>query len=424
MRNFLRNCLALLAVLMLLPVFSSCSGKEDEPLPDGPSPQEREYKRVLLLYAVASNNLYGNCLADLDEIERGAKDIDLDSYAVLAYVVGPNGDTANLLDLVRNADGSCYFEKIKEYDRNVYSTDPRRLSQVISDMASLRKSEKYGLVLWSHGTGWSYEDTIHPDMDGSVSGPKVNRTFGMDKYEGNTDYMNIDEMAEAIPSGMFDFIWFDACYMSGIETIYQLRDKCSTFVGYPTEVWSPGMPYDQTIPLLLKEDPNLVGAADLFSEYYKSKNESYTIAVIRTDGLEDLASAARSIYGGKFAAPASTLVKYSRSPCGPFYDFEQFTLSFCEDSESESDDSEESETSSVDEAKDRFSSILGSITLYKAASDFNFMYPGYGVMREEYLIPAEHFSGINTHWFSSDSSDFPTYYQQLDWYRDAVAQPD
>lgn len=72
-------------------------------------------------------------------------------------------------------------------------------------------------------------------------------------------------LADAIPDGVFDFIWFDACYMSGIETAYELRDKCDTFVAYPTEVYTPGMPYNLTIPYILKETPDLKSAASEFS---------------------------------------------------------------------------------------------------------------------------------------------------------------
>ena len=363
-------------------------------------------KRAILLYAVASNNLYGNCLDDLREIEQGAEGIDLGEYAVFAYVVSPGAKSASLLELRKSSGGVCAFDTLREYDRKTFSTDPFRLRQVIDDMTGLCPAEKYGLILWSHGTGWSHEDVKHPEQ------VIVNRAFGMDKYGGLTDYMNIDELADAIPAGKFDFIWFDACYMSGIETIYQLRDKCDYFVGYPTEVWSPGMPYNRTIPLLLKSDPNLVGAADLFADYYLEQNESFTIAVLRTSGLEELAVAARSLYADATAPAAGSLLKYSRKPCGPFYDFRQFTLGFT---------STNAESQDRFEKANRFMELLSDLTLYKKSSSFNFSYPGYGPLRSEYLIPEENFGGINCHWFSSSEADFDTYYRTLDWYRDAIA---
>ncbi len=444
---FLSFCAAVLLV--------ACS-KSDEPTSGR---QHKQFKRTILVYAVASNNLYGSAIDDMNEMLLGAQSVDLNEYSLMLYMVKPQSrasdssdedgsgaDYATLSELVRGRDGAPEFVEVKKYSRDVFSTDPRRLSEVISDVKTLRKADGYGLILWSHGTGWEYEEVKHPtvgsEKSSEVAGypspdnPQAKRSFGMDKYDGMADYMNIDELAAAIPSGLFDFIWFDACYMSGIETIYQLRNKCDYFVGYPTEVWSPGMPYDQTLPLLLKETPNLVGAADLFADYYSSRNDSYTIAVLRTDNLEKIAQTARVIYSNDDMAPAaSALLKYSRTPCGPFYDFRQFTLGF--EPTQESSVSEDAPLNSdgtlilnyktndaLTVAKNELSSLLASATLYKSASPYNFMYPGYGVLRDEYLIPEANFSGINCHYFpqADSSTAFSDYYRSLDWYRDAIQQ--
>lgn len=414
MKKILRNILTIFSLLLPLAFIAGCN-EPDDPNTVKPGVAGAHMMRTVLLYSVASNNLYGSALDDMKEICEGASSVNLSEVSLLLYLVAPNEETAKLQELIKS-DDHYEFITVKEYDRSTFSTDPRRLSEVIDEVKNYRPADKYGLILWSHGTGWTDEKVKHP-----VSAPQK-RSFGMDKYNDMTDYMNLDELSDAIPSGMFDFIWFDACYMSGIETIYQLRGKCDTFVGYPTEVWSYGMPYNLTIPLILKPTPNLVGAADLFADYYKKKNEAYTIAVVRTSGLEKVASAARAVYTGTIAPPTSELILYSRSPCGPFYDFGQFTLGFTEAKNNSEYASNENDIP-LEEAKEDFRKALDDVVLYKSASEYNFQYPGFGMLRDEWLIPAEDFSGINCHWFESISSpeSFPAYYRLLDWYRDVLA---
>lgn len=376
---------------------------------------KKTFKRTVLLYAIASNNLYSSAEEDMEEMLSAAASCDLDNVSFLVYLVGYK-DNAELMELCRGKDGIAEFRTVKEYDRSMFSTDPRRLYAVIDDMRKLRNAENYGLVLWSHGTGWSYSDTKHP-TESNPAPPTVARSFGHDSYNKLTDYMNIDELAGAIPSGLFDFIWFDACYMSGIETIYQLRDKCDIFVGYPTEVWMYGMPYDETLPLILKPTPNLVGAADLFTDYYKNKNLAWTIAVLRMSGINDLAQAAREVYRGATGPDASELVKYSRRPCGPFYDFGQMTSLFSASGSGDKTDADQREKITV------FWDVLKSMTLYSSSSEYNFSYPGYGIVRDEYLIDSQWYSGINCRHFSSasDFADTSDYYRNLDWFQDVIA---
>lgn len=400
----------------LLPISLIPAGCQDNPDAPAPDRSEKNYKRTVLLYAVATNNLYGNLLSDQKEILDAASQVDIDNCSLLIYRAIP-GEMPQLVELDRrtvNGQTNYDFVTVKEYDNGMFSTDPRRIAQVIDDTRKLRQADDYGLILWSHGTGWSYSDTNHPEYkNGNL--PTEAYSFGMDKVDGLTDYINIDELADAIPSGMFDFIWFDACYMSGIETIYQLRDKCDTFVGYPTEVWSDGMPYDQTLPLILTPHPNLIGAADIFAGYYRRKDWAYTIAVVDTHPLERLAQAARRVYAGSSVPHEEDLLKYSRRPCGPFYDFRQFTLGFIDPEE----DSESADARR--QAAEEFVSILKEATLYSAASQMNFSYPGTGMLRPEYTIDPDNYSGISCRWFRNANALInDSYYSTLDWTRDAL----
>lgn len=417
MKRALIFCVGTLSLMM---VFVGCGDSND-----GPVPEEDSVKRCVLLYAVASNNLYGNLVSDKSEILEGMRDLNLSGLSMMVYQVTPDMDSetgipepAQLLEVRRNADGECEYVKVREYSRDLYSTDPERISEVIEDVRAMKKADKYGLILWSHGTGVDPATSLHRSTAGQLivsDGICVTKeipvlySFGSDRNPalggGYYDEINIDELADAIPDGMFDFIWFDACYMAGIETAYELRDKCDILVAYPTEVYTPGMPYDETMTYILRESPDLEKAAEVFFNYYaQNPSSSYrtaTVAVMNMDAIEKVADYCKAIYAEGELPPADILQCYSRSSYGPFYDFGQYTRLMNTSSTSGVSDND------FDAAMERF------IT-YKAATERDFR----GV-----AISQENYSGVSCYRFSErDNSAKGDYYRTLDWYKRVYPQ--
>ena len=222
-------------------------------------------------------------------------------------------------------------------------------------------------------------------------------SFGQDIPIGNgAPYyqINIDVLADAVPDNLFDYIWFDSCYMSNIETIYQFRNKCKTFVGYPTEVLDSGLPYQYVLPYLVGNEPDLVKAASSFFDYYS--NSFATVAVVDTGNIELLAESCKSFYSPNDVAPSS-LMKYSRYSTGPFYDFGDYSKSLALNNE-EGMSSEE------------WSQIMDKCILYKATTSGSLL--GLSIYEDR-------FSGISTHLYSFQDSDSQTekYYKSLDWFK-------
>ncbi len=359
-------------------------------------PENEKVKRTLLIYAVASNNLASYLEEDKNEMLQAAQNVNglgKDVRVLLYGVPSQSAVEATLSELRKGADGQWSFIELKNYDRNTFSTDPERMSQVYSDVRSLSPSEKYGLILWSHGTGWIPNFTQHEVP--STSG--LQKSYGMDKYQGVTDYCDIDELARAIPDRMFDYIWFDLCYMMGVEVVYQLRNKCDYIAGYPTEDWSTGMNYDSTLPMLAAPNPDLVGAAKSFFNYYNNQNLAVTVTVLATDGLEEVASVASEIYAyGKRPTSTTGLQNYSRLKNG-LYDFGQFTKSYLYSSD----------VQSVYLAT-LFDEALEKMTLYAGCSkkDFN---------GANNAFDPEQYSGLSCHFPGSASLRAEEYYRTLDW---------
>lgn len=409
--------------LVLATIFSSsCTEYKNEP---DPLPDDGSRKKTILLYAVASNNLYSNLLNDKQEIRIAAENIDLDHYSMLVYEVVPNsqeyGDTPRLLELSRNSAGEIDYVELKQYDRSIYSTDPERISQVIKDMKQLREADSYGLILWSHALGWSpffsERDTrsdipgIQTSGNGNYSsteeylgGSPTQYSFGSDTNSqlGYTDKTDIDELADAIPDNLFEFIWVDACMMSGIETIYELRNKCRYYGGYPTEVFAPGMPYDLTLPYLLQEKADLRGCAETFFNYYAQNKYTQlrvaTVAVIDMDEIEPMADFCKRRYANSEAPSTSRLDYYSGNQrvAYKFYDFGQYTVARGKENEDVASEAE-------------FRRLLNNLVIYKNATETEFT--GKKLNLEEY-------SGISSHVYSStQTGKAADFYRSLDWFK-------
>lgn len=388
---------------------TSCS--KDDPQPDDPTGPLR---KTVLLYAVASNNLASNLTYDKNEILQAAEKMDLRGLSLLVYEVTNQGNP-RLLELKRNSQGETKFEEVKSYDREIYSTDPRRINEVITDVRNLRTAESYGLILWSHGLGWSpffSERDEHGTRSLSWQAPtstadaytptKLDKTlmysFGADSNNGYTDKIDIDELGAAIPDGMFEYIWFDACMMSGIETIYELRDKCSYFGGYPTEVYNPGMPYHLTLPYLLREKSDLTSCARVFFNYYANSSlPTATVAVVDMSKLEDLADYCREAYSGATPPSASGMQYYSGSQrvAYPFYDLGQYTKAMAASNPAAPDIQE-------------FDRIMDQLVIFKAATPYDFI--------SRPIDPAK-YSGISCHLYrDTDTDRAADYYRTLSWY--------
>ena len=311
---------------------------------------------------------------------------------VLLYSVPSQSATeATLAELKKDAQGAWGFQELKSYDRNTFSTDPERMREVFGDIREKAPAEKYGLILWSHGTGWIPNFSDHQLPQG------LQKSYGMDKYHGVTDYCDIDELAAAIPNRMFDYIWFDLCYMMGVEVAYQLRDKCDYIAGYPTEDWSMGMNYDTTLPMLASPIPDLAGAGKAFHEYYVAQNMPVTVTVMKTDGLERLAQAAADIYAyGKAPESPYGLMNYSRLKTA-LYDLRQYTKKYLDASDSDA----QSLAAELDDA-------IADMTLYAGCStkDFN---------GHEGAFNPDEYSGLSCYFPETGTAEMEAYYHTLDW---------
>ena len=156
------------------------------------------------------------------------------------------------------------------------------------------------------------------------------RSLGQDKMASGDVEMSVTEFASGIPFHL-DYLLFDMCFGGGMEVVYALRDKANYIGVSPAEVLADGM-YDYTklIGFLFNgSSPDLRGLfVDSFEKYNKQSGQyrSATVTLVRTEGLERLASVCKDLvsrYSDAIAhAPVSQIQGYFRQNRHYFYDLE------------------------------------------------------------------------------------------------------
>jgi hypothetical protein len=234
--------------------------------------------RTVLVYMVAGNNLYKNAKQDIAEMQAISEKINGN---LIVYLDAPENSVDSVPQLFKILDGK--IEVIKKYKQH-NSASGKILEQVINDVIATFPAMEYGLVLWSHGTGWLPE--------GAFDSLKMNqktrqRSFGLD----NDKEMGLIELSHSLPI-RFKFILFDACLMANIEVFYQLRNNANYIIASPTETLVAGFPYTQTIPLLLQKEIDFDNVAKEYVNYYENQSKSIlksaSLSVIRTEYLKNL----------------------------------------------------------------------------------------------------------------------------------------
>jgi hypothetical protein len=242
-------------------LFASC--ESDCPI------NKDEYRRTVIAYIGRDNDLTKR---SEDKIQAMLEGWDGRNGNLVIYqdtAVGNSG----LMEVYREKDVNK-IRTVREYT-NENSADPDVFKRVLNDAISLYPADSYGLIIFSHASGWLPEATL-----------AAPRSFIKD----DKDEMELIDMAAAIPAGYFDFIVFETCFSAGIEVAYELKDKTNYIIASSAEILSPGFIeiYASSLNYLFEKEPKLEAFTrnifTLMSEsdtYYKSA----TLSLIRTEKL-------------------------------------------------------------------------------------------------------------------------------------------
>ena len=431
-RNMRKNIIHIMAFLMAAITCSSC-----EWLDFINCQPDNEARKVLLLYSAGFNSLSSYLISDIEDLKKGelpGNRCDDDILLVYSHQPSKHGTynvstPSHLTRIFRNKDGVTVCDTLVTYPEGTISSSALQLNNVLTYVRDTYPSGSYGMIFSSHATGYlpagyyTSPDTyffsgstmarkagiypripapvpyIEPEHDPSL--PAV-KSIGQDQTGIKGSYLSYEielgDFAEAIPMHM-DYILFDACLMGGIETAYELKDKCSMVGFSQTEVLAEGFNYPTlTKHLLMKERPDPKSVCDDYFQQYALQSgvyQSATISCIDCGKLDPLAETCRELFNKyetelKLIDPL-TVQKYYRSNYHWFYDMRDIIK--------EAGATEE-ELLEVDKA-------LAACTIYKAHTR-SFM--------GSFAINA--FSGLSMYLPCNGSTELDKYYRTLLWNQD------
>ncbi len=428
----MKNTRALLYVLGALFAIS-CSKVT---APEQPVIEEKE--KTILLYMAAYNNLYPDAATNISKI--------LDGYIpeednLLIYSIPLDLENRTIKDtlpvLVRVGYDKNHNVQVDTIYRFPYQNSATKtaLSRVLNLTKTLFPAKEYGLILWSHGTGWlpplyTVSTSIPTSVINNQFGSQANfrkevenlniyrkrlyrgitprqhtwpappggvdpyahmvKSFG---YEVNTE-LGIFDLANAVPQGMFfDFIAFDACLMGGIEILYELKDFCNYMIFSPAEILTDSFDYSKVIEDFFKKD-YAKATYDIYDYYAKKSGleRSVTISLFKTDGVEAVAQKAKEIFDihrPEIQTLDLDLIQpYFRYDMHWFWDLNDFIKNLATASESA-----------------EFENLLKAICICKYTT---------GQMIDLDIDPAR-FSGISCYINSPIDDELDTYYKGYAW---------
>lgn len=423
MKKFLIHILfaSLAAVLV-------CSCEKDEVDP---------HRRALVVMGFGFNNLSSYISEDLGDLESGfvpqnrGKDNLL--FVMKHTTEGPYSTKTSpvLYRLYKDKKGAVVREEIFRLEEGALSNSGECIGQILNYIKNNYQFESCGIVLSSHGTGWTppgyctdpskYENSssageaLRMDRKGRkisggiveyapiTEGPAV-KSFGgtVTSSDGKTAYeTELKEFADGIPYKL-DYIVFDACFMGCVEVAYELKDKCRWFAASQTEIMADGMNYRTMADYLLSgPSADLKGFCKSYFDYYDAKSgiaRSATISLIDCSKLEGLAAACKGVFSGlKISTDdcdSGLLQRFFRSPYrrihGWFYDLQSIL---------EAAGADDGTLAKVD-------AELKKCVVYKAATE--------QFMNDFYV---DCFSGLSMYLPYPERNYLNSYYKELSWNR-------
>lgn len=382
--SHIKILISFLITILIAAFLYSCSDDEPQPI--------IEANRTILVYMVAGNSLgTGNYdTADINEMIAASETNSFNNGRLIIYHA-PNKSNPSLKEII---NGKVVI--LKEYDQSTTSVEQQRMQQVIDDTKKLAPAKDYGLILWSHANGWLQNGLVEKDFKQQIENLYINNflTFGEDQGK----CMNITTLANILNDENFRFIYFDCCYMSSIEVIYQLRNATPYIIASAPETPADGMPYEQNIPLLFADTPKLKEACTTTFDYYNNQKGAFrscAISLIDTRHINKLAQATASIYEQHPTLPDDFAPqKYTLDANCYYFDFGQYikTLSL-------------NYPSLLKEWED----ALNQVVIYKVATPYMWN-----------TLKLEHHSGLSTYILNGPEYSAIKNYYQLQWWRDVA----
>lgn len=306
------NYLKLIIAIIISPFLAAC-GKEE---PGGDPPAAR----TVMVWLAGDNNLYSEVPSKISAITQGFVNSDNDNCRLMVYA-DYRGHHPQLIEI--DPQGNQLI--IETYPAQ-NSASSETLRRVMLKMREIAPAQKYGLIVFSHATGWLPKGALeNPSME--------DKTLSRTVCDDNGEQMPLSEFAEAIPADLnLDYIVFENCFMSGVEVAQALQGKAHRILASSAEILSPGFQelYGASFEKLLSSTPDLSGFASDYYLYRMEKSGNYrsaTVSVLNLDRMPALTALARSIIpqsDGLTEEEMETMQRFNRHSYTLFFDLEEY----------------------------------------------------------------------------------------------------
>jgi len=326
----------LLLVLSAL-TFTSC--QHDDPEPDTPTESELT---VFMYMPWAGSDIYSYFINNIKGFEESiTNNGGLDSRRLLVFI-SQNGSNSCLFEIKYNK-GMCECDTLGQYDfSSVDYTTAQGLTNVINNVKNEAPAKAYSMIIGCHGMGWlpvndKTAQRVMISRSAFKNRPQT-RYFG---HSSDSKYQtDISTLSESIANTgiKMKYIAFDDCYMSNVETAYELRNAADYLIASTSEVMIDGFPYRKIGKYLLHND--LQSVCDGFYDYYSAYDPPCgTIGITDCSQVEAMAQIMREINNEypKGLEDASTVQKldgYDSKYYGGatiFFDFGDYVDKLCTD---------------------------------------------------------------------------------------------
>jgi hypothetical protein len=266
-------------------------------------------KRNILFYLGGDNDLLSETYQKINQVRAGWNPA---KGEMIIYADQKNKGAFLLrVNEMKDTDGYYGLDTIAVYETE-NSANAGTLNRVINKMVQDYPADSYGMIFFSHASGWLPE--------GTLSRP---RSLVIDDGEGVRHEMEYDDFAGAIPDKQFDFIVFEACLMADVMSVYELRNKTGYVLASSAEIVSPGFGgsneltteiYKKEIMRLYDTKNDVKSAVSGFAQSYYDHIAtipednvfcSATLSLINMDEMEALASMTKVVLQGKNMAEAT-----------------------------------------------------------------------------------------------------------------------
>lgn len=293
--------------------------------------------RPLIVYLALDNNLQVEYSSRLSALRRAWRP----GMELWVYADTPSGATLGHME--STSDGAA-LRTVESYGPE-NSASGATLERVLRTVWERCPASGYGLLFFSHATGWLPE--------GGLQNPLGSRSIGLD----NGAEMELDAFVGALPSGMpLDYVIFEACLMAGAEVALVLSGHTDWVLASSAEVVEPGFRplYADGLALLTNVARPVEELLAAFGQRYMTHVRtlsgvscSATLSLLRTSAMPALADAVRRVTQG-FACeegqetPPAGLQHFDRPgaygdrpAAARFYDLEAYVEACMVDSDAE-----------------------------------------------------------------------------------------